>query len=106
VTTTFVGNHYEVTGSTVTKYYFAGAQRVAVRTGSTLKNLLGDHRFVSSFGNDPDQFPSVGFLQMDFMFLVCHSSILSAPYNLIKSVYELRKRVRPITQYCTMGRAC
>jgi hypothetical protein len=39
-----------VTGSTVTKYYgvygahgATGAQRVAVRTGSTLKYLLGDH---------------------------------------------------------------
>ena len=42
-TTTFVGSHYEVTGSTITKYYYAGAQRIAVRTGSTLQYLLGDH---------------------------------------------------------------
>ena len=35
VTTTFVGTHYEVTGGTVTKYYLAGAQRVAMRAGST-----------------------------------------------------------------------
>jgi hypothetical protein len=34
-TTTFVGSHYEVTGSTVTKYYFAerNAQRMTMRTG-------------------------------------------------------------------------
>jgi hypothetical protein len=42
-TTYFVGAHYEVTGSTVTKYYFAGAQRVAIRSGSTLSYLLADH---------------------------------------------------------------
>ena len=39
----FVGAHYEVSGSTVTKYYFAGAQRVAMRSGSTLYYLLADH---------------------------------------------------------------
>jgi len=38
-----VGAHYEVTGSTVTKYYFAGAQRIALRAGGTLNYLLGDH---------------------------------------------------------------
>ena len=43
VTTYFVGNYYEVTGSTVTKYYYAGAQRVAMRKGSTLSYLLSDH---------------------------------------------------------------
>jgi len=29
VTTYFVGNHYEVTGTEITKYYFAGTQRIA-----------------------------------------------------------------------------
>jgi hypothetical protein len=29
VTTYFVGNYYELTGAQVTKYYYAGAQRVA-----------------------------------------------------------------------------
>jgi RHS repeat-associated protein len=38
-----VGNHYEVSGSTVTKYYFAGSTRIAMRTGSTLYYLLSDH---------------------------------------------------------------
>ena len=38
----FVGAHYEVSGSTVTKYYFAGPQRVAMRSGSTLYYLLAD----------------------------------------------------------------
>ena len=51
-TTTFVGGIYEVTGSQITKYYFAGTQRIAtpalapgasVRTGSTLSYLLSDH---------------------------------------------------------------
>ena len=42
-TTYFVGAHYEVTGSTITKYYYAGAQRIAMRTNGTLNYLLGDH---------------------------------------------------------------
>jgi RHS repeat-associated protein len=42
-TTYFVGAHYEVTGSTVTKYYYAGAQRIAMRTNGALSYLLGDH---------------------------------------------------------------
>jgi len=47
-TTTFVGSHYEVTGSTVTKYYFAGSQRVAMRKYTipqpmTVEYFLGDH---------------------------------------------------------------
>jgi RHS repeat-associated protein len=43
ITTYFVGAHYEVTGSTVTKYYYAGVQRIAMRTNGTLNYLLGDH---------------------------------------------------------------
>jgi RHS repeat-associated protein len=43
VTTTFVGNYYEETGGTATKYYYAGAQRVAMRTGNTLHYLFSDH---------------------------------------------------------------
>jgi RHS repeat-associated protein len=42
-TTYFVGTHYEVTGSTITKYYYAGSQRIAMRTNGTLNYLLGDH---------------------------------------------------------------
>ena len=43
VTTYFVGNHYEVTNGVVTKYYFAGATRLAVRTNGTLSYMLSDH---------------------------------------------------------------
>jgi len=45
-TTAYVGNHFEWTGSTsnMKKYYYAGATRVAMRTGSsTINYLLGDH---------------------------------------------------------------
>jgi RHS repeat-associated protein len=46
-TTYFVGGHYEVvetyTGTQVNKYYYAGSQRVAMRTDATLNYLLGDH---------------------------------------------------------------
>jgi RHS repeat-associated protein len=46
--TVYVGNHYEVKDSVVTKYYFAGATRLTVRTGGTLSYLLGDHLGSSS----------------------------------------------------------
>jgi RHS repeat-associated protein len=54
VTTTFVGSHYEITGSTVTKYYLAGSQRVAMRVGSTLSYLFTDHLGSTSFTADKD----------------------------------------------------
>jgi RHS repeat-associated protein len=53
-TTYFVGNHYEVTDGIVTKYYYAGAQRIAMRDNGTLFFLLGDHLGSTSlvtFGN-------------------------------------------------------
>lgn len=41
--TYFVGSHYEVTDGIVTKYYYAGATRIAMRKNGTLYYLLGDH---------------------------------------------------------------
>lgn len=41
--TYYVGNWYEVTNGVVTKYYYFGAQRVAMKQGSTLTYLHGDH---------------------------------------------------------------
>jgi RHS repeat-associated protein len=52
VATYYVGNHYEVKNSVVTKYYFAGATRLAVRTSGTLFFLLGDHLGSSSVTTD------------------------------------------------------
>jgi len=43
VTTVYVGAYYELRGSTTKKYYHAGSQRVALRDGSTVYFLLGDH---------------------------------------------------------------
>jgi len=45
VTTTYIGNYFEWTGSTSTmkKYYYAGGTRVAERKGTTLYWLLSDH---------------------------------------------------------------
>ncbi len=46
VTTAYVGNHFEWTGSTATmkKYYYAGSTRIAVRTGTADPLwLMGDH---------------------------------------------------------------
>jgi RHS repeat-associated protein len=52
VTTVFVGGHYEVTGGAVTKYYFAGASRVAIRQNGTLYYLLSDHLGSTSLTTD------------------------------------------------------
>jgi RHS repeat-associated protein len=51
-TTYFVGAHYEVTNGVVTKYYFAGSQRIAMRTNGTLNYLLGDHLGSTSLTTD------------------------------------------------------
>jgi RHS repeat-associated protein len=42
VTTTYIGNYYEWSGSTATSYYYAGSVRVAMRQGSTLSYLFAD----------------------------------------------------------------
>jgi len=51
------GAHYEVKGSEITKYYFAGAERIAVRKyvvpqTTTLTYLLGDHLGSTSLAVD------------------------------------------------------
>jgi hypothetical protein len=46
VTTVYIGNYFEWKGSTSTmvKYYYAGAERVAMRTGEANPLwLFGDH---------------------------------------------------------------
>ena len=43
VTTLFVGSHYQVENGVVVKYYFAGAQRIAMRKNGTLSYILTDH---------------------------------------------------------------
>jgi RHS repeat-associated protein len=42
VTTTYIGNYYEWSGSTATSYYYAGSVRVAMRQGGTLSYLFAD----------------------------------------------------------------
>jgi len=51
-TTYFVGNYYEVTGSSITKYYYAGAQRIAMSKDGTLNFMLGDHLGSTSLVTD------------------------------------------------------
>jgi RHS repeat-associated protein len=56
-TTYFVGAHYELTGSTVTKYFFAGAARIAMRKytipqSMSVEYLLGDHLGSTSLTTD------------------------------------------------------
>ena len=49
----FVSNYYEVTGTgSVTKYYYAGSQRIALRKDGTLSYLLGDHLGSTSLVTD------------------------------------------------------
>jgi RHS repeat-associated protein len=42
-TTYYIGNWYEVTNNVATKYYYFGAQRVAMKQGSAVTYLHGDH---------------------------------------------------------------
>jgi RHS repeat-associated protein len=42
-TTTFAGTHYEVTGSAITKYYYSGTSRIAMRSSIGLRYIFGDH---------------------------------------------------------------
>jgi RHS repeat-associated protein len=51
-TTYFVGTYYEVTGEAVTKYYYAGGQRIAIRADGNLAFLLGDHLGSTSLTTD------------------------------------------------------
>jgi RHS repeat-associated protein len=47
-----VGNYYEVTAGVVTKYYYAGSQRIAVRKNGVLNYLLSDHLGSTSLVTD------------------------------------------------------
>ncbi len=51
---TYVGNYFEWAGSakTMASYYYAGGQRVALRRGSVLNYLLGDHLGSNSLSVD------------------------------------------------------
>ncbi len=69
-TTVFIGGYYEVTnpgsGQTVTKYYFAGAQRVAMRKtvvpqSETLTYLFGDHLGSTSLAVDASDAETIMF---------------------------------------------
>jgi len=51
-TTYFVGNYYEVTGTEITKYYFAGSQRIAMRKNGALSYLIGDYLGSTSIVTD------------------------------------------------------
>ncbi|MFZ5883972.1 MAG: RHS repeat domain-containing protein [Chloroflexota bacterium] len=58
-TTLFVGNYFEQKGSQVTKYYFAGSTRIAMRKyvipqNMTVEYLLADHLGSTSLTTDAD----------------------------------------------------
>jgi len=48
VTTTYAGQHYEIAGTSITKYYFAGTMRIALRKDGALRFVFGDHLGSSS----------------------------------------------------------
>ncbi|MFT3890489.1 MAG: RHS repeat-associated core domain-containing protein [Anaerolineales bacterium] len=50
--TYFAGAYYEVANGVVTKYYYAGSQRIAMRNNGDLKFLLGDHLGSTSLVTD------------------------------------------------------
>jgi RHS repeat-associated protein len=52
LTAYYFGGAYEVTGGTITKYYYARAQRVAMRQGTALYYLLPDHLGSTSLTTD------------------------------------------------------
>jgi RHS repeat-associated protein len=60
ITTTYIGNYYEWTGSTssMVRYYYDGTTRIAMRTGSNTFNwLFGDHLGSSSRAANSDGSP-------------------------------------------------
>ena len=57
MTTNFIGGYYEKKGSEITKYYFAGATRIAMRKytipqNMTVEYMLGDHLGSTSITTD------------------------------------------------------
>jgi RHS repeat-associated protein len=42
-TTTFVGTYYEIISSSITKYYYQGASRVAIRNSNGVRYFFNDH---------------------------------------------------------------
>jgi YD repeat-containing protein len=52
MTTYYIGNYYEKTNGGVTKYYYAGGQRVAMRSNGTLSYILSDHLGSTSLTTD------------------------------------------------------
>jgi uncharacterized protein RhaS with RHS repeats len=48
----FIGNHYEKTGSVVTKYYYSGGQRIAMRKNGALHYMFSDHLGSTSITTD------------------------------------------------------
>jgi RHS repeat-associated protein len=62
-TTVYVGNHYEMQGSIVRKYYYAGGARVAMREGSTLYYILTDHLGSTAITVNSDGTAEVGELR-------------------------------------------
>jgi hypothetical protein len=97
VTTIYIGDYFEWRGSTSTmkRYYYAGGERVAMRSGSTLYFLLGDH-----LGSTSVTATSSGSL---------HSRQLYKPWGYILSIGKMDKRrasragEKPVKEKVMMG---
>jgi RHS repeat-associated protein len=51
-TTVYIGDSYEKRGAVVTKYYYGGGQRIAMRVGGALYFLHGDHLGSATLATD------------------------------------------------------
>ena len=80
-----------MTGSTVTKYYFAGAgaQRVAMRSGSTLSYLLSDHLGSTSLTTDAN-----GALVSEMRY--CEASRRDKPWGEVRSWWTASLNTTPV----------
>jgi RHS repeat-associated protein len=71
-TTLHAGQHYEVTDGVVTKYYFAGAQRIALRKDGVLNFIIGDHLGSTSLVTD-----DAGNVLSELLYKACPTGMLT-----------------------------
>jgi len=95
ITSYFIGNYYEQTGSDVAKYYFTGATRIAMKKytvpqNGTLTYLLGDHLGSTSITTDSDG-NRVSEMRYTAWGEVRYSSIESDKIQNISPTYQLTK---------------
>jgi Domain of unknown function (DUF4258) len=102
-----VGNYYELIGSVVTKCYYGGSQRIAMRVGGTLSSLISDHLGSTSLSTDVN-----GTVTSEQRYTACPLRFaLGGPRRASAGIYAFanagrQMRIRPcgITKMETHGR--